>query len=145
MSITAVCPSFARGFSPIVARGKTRAELLQCGNVWSGSRVRISPERATALPPGCSETGPKFNPLVQRHTNGKRIAAEVIAVQLDQVERPEEDALAMPPIPHSLKAGNAVVAAGDSLAVDDAGACAQAGESLDDPRKRAVRSFPGRL
>ena len=65
--------------------------------------------------------------------HGKRIAAKVIPVQLDQVESPKEDAGAMAPVSHSLKAGDAVVAAGDCLAVDDAGACAQAGESLDDP------------
>jgi hypothetical protein len=42
--ITAACRGFARGFSPVgeVARGKTRAELLQCGNVWLGSIVRIT-------------------------------------------------------------------------------------------------------
>jgi hypothetical protein len=45
----------------------------------------------------------------------------------------EEDAVAMPPFAHPLKAGDAVVAAGDRLAVDDAGACAQMGERAYGP------------
>jgi hypothetical protein len=65
----------------------------------------------------------------------KRIAAKIIAVQLDQVEGPHEDVIAMPPIAHSLKARDAVIAAGDSFAIDDAGACAEAGERIDDQRE----------
>ena len=41
--------------------------------------------------------------------------------------RSKAHAVAMSPIVDSLKAGDAVVAAGDSLAVDDAGACAKPG------------------
>jgi hypothetical protein len=52
--------------------------------------------------------------------HGKRIAAKVIAVQLDQVEGIEEDAVAMAPVAHSLEAGDAVCAADDRLAVDAA-------------------------
>jgi hypothetical protein len=81
------------------------------------------------------ETFPPF-------AHDKRIAAEVIAVQLDQVEGIEEDAAAMAPIPHSLEAGNAVVAAADSFAVDDAGACAQTGEGVDDQREAVGQIIP---
>jgi hypothetical protein len=67
----------------------------------------------------------------------------VVPVQLDEVEGPQEDAIAMAPVPHVLEADDAIVAAADRLAVDDAGACAQAGESLDDQREAARQIVEG--
>ena len=52
----------------------------------------------------------------------KRIAPEVIAVQLDEVEGVEEDALVSALVPDEIERGNAVVIASDSFAIDDAGA-----------------------
>jgi hypothetical protein len=66
---------------------------------------------------------------------GKRIAAKIIAVQLDEIEGPEENAIAIAPVAHALEACDAILAAGDSLAVDDAGACAETAESIDDARE----------
>src|SRR5262249_49749145 len=56
----------------------------------------------------------------------KRIASEVIAVQFDQVEGVEEDALVAAVVTDEIERRNAIVIAGNSLAVDDAGARAQA-------------------
>jgi hypothetical protein len=44
-------------------------------------------------------------------------------------------AIALAPVPHALEARDAVLAAGKRLAVDDARACAQASEGLDDHGK----------
>src|SRR5262245_32593142 len=52
----------------------------------------------------------------------KRVAPEVIAVQLDQVEGVQEREVIMAAVANEIERGNAVVIAGDSLAVDDAGA-----------------------
>src|SRR5262245_3372533 len=67
----------------------------------------------------------------------KRIAPQVVAVQLDQVEGVEEYALVSALVTDEIERGNAVVIAGDSFAVDDAGAGAQACQRLDDQRKAA--------
>jgi len=66
----------------------------------------------------------------------KRVTPEVVAVQLDQVERVQEHAVVSALVPNEVERGNAVVIAGDGLAVDDAGARAQAGQRVDDRRKR---------
>ena len=52
----------------------------------------------------------------------QRLAAQVVAVQLDQVEGVEEDARVMAPLAYAIEARHAVVAAGDRLTIDDAGA-----------------------
>ena len=52
----------------------------------------------------------------------KRVAPQVVAVQLDQVEGVEEDALVSALVPDEIERGDAAVIAGDSFAVDDAGA-----------------------
>src|SRR5215467_2776826 len=69
--------------------------------------------------------------------NLKRIAPQVIAVQFDQVEGVQERAVIMAAVANEIERGNAVVIAGDSLAVDDAGARAQACQRLDDQREAA--------
>src|SRR5262249_31519165 len=65
----------------------------------------------------------------------KRITPEVVAVQLDEVEGVEEDALVSALVPDEIERGNAVVIASDSFAIDDAGAGAQAGERISDQRE----------
>ena len=54
----------------------------------------------------------------------KRVAPKVTAVQLDQVEGVEEDALVSALVTDEIERSNAVLVAGDSFAVDDAGALA---------------------
>jgi hypothetical protein len=65
----------------------------------------------------------------------KRIAPQVVAVQFDQVEGVEEYALVSALVTDEIERSNAVVIAGDSLAIDDAGARAQACQGLDDQRE----------
>src|SRR5262249_52898732 len=62
-------------------------------------------------------------------------APQVVAVQLDQVEGVQERAVIMAAVANEVERGNAVVIASDSLAVDDAGARAQACQRLDDQRE----------
>src|SRR6516165_3339067 len=57
----------------------------------------------------------------RRLAHGKRVAPEIVAVQLDQVEGVEEHTRVMVAVPDALKGRNAVLAARDRLSVDDAG------------------------
>jgi hypothetical protein len=50
------------------------------------------------------------------------IASQVVAVQLDDVEGIEKDALVSAVVTDKIERGNAVVIAGNGFAVDDAGA-----------------------
>src|SRR5262245_14451513 len=65
----------------------------------------------------------------------KWIAPQVVAVQLDKVEGVEKYALVGALVTDKIERGNAVVVAGDSFAIDDAGARAQAGQCLNDQRE----------
>ena len=65
----------------------------------------------------------------------QRIAPQVVAVQLDQVEGVEEYAVVSAVVTDKIERGNAVVIAGDRFAVDDAGARAQPGERINDQGK----------
>jgi hypothetical protein len=65
----------------------------------------------------------------------KRIAPQVVAVQLDQVERVEKHAAVSAVMTDEIERGDAIVIAGDSFAVDDARARAQAGQRFDDQRE----------
>src|SRR5262249_22952678 len=67
----------------------------------------------------------------------KRIAPQVVAVQLDQVEGVEEYALVSALVTDEIERGNAVVIAADSFAIDDARARAQARQRLNDQREAA--------
>jgi hypothetical protein len=67
--------------------------------------------------------------------NRKRIAAEIVAIQFDQIECVEEYALVSALVTDEIKRGNAVVIAGDCLAVDDARARAQVRHRLNDQRE----------
>src|SRR5262249_28241184 len=65
----------------------------------------------------------------------KRITPQVVAVQLDQVESVEEGTVVVAVVANEIERGNAIVIAGDSFAVDDAGARAQPGERINDQRE----------
>jgi len=68
-------------------------------------------------------------------TDLKRIAPQVVAVQLDEVEGVEEDAPVSALVPDEIERGDTVVIASDRLAIDDAGARAQASQGLGDERE----------
>src|SRR5215813_4608658 len=70
-------------------------------------------------------------------TDLQRIAPQVVAVLLDQVEGVKEYVLVSALVTDEIERGHAVVIAGDSFAVDDAGARAQACQRLDDQREAA--------
>src|SRR5262245_15493345 len=74
----------------------------------------------------------------------KRIAPQVVAVQLDEVEGVEEYALVRALVSDEIERGNTVVIAGDGFTVDDAGARAQACQRLDDQREAAGEIVAGR-
>src|SRR5262249_43421667 len=65
----------------------------------------------------------------------QRITPKVVAIEFDEVERVEEYALIRALVTDEVERGNAVVIAGDSFAVDDAGARAQTSQRLDDQRE----------
>jgi len=67
-----------------------------------------------------------------RLAHSQRVAPQVVAVQLDQVKGIEEHARVVVPVADALEARDAVLAARDCLAVDDARA---RGERLDDERE----------
>src|SRR5262249_58176803 len=67
----------------------------------------------------------------------KRITPQIVAVQFDQVEGVEKYALVSALVTDQIERRNAVVIAGDSFAVDNAGARAQASQCLDDQREAA--------
>jgi hypothetical protein len=60
----------------------------------------------------------------------KRIAPQVVAVQLDEVEGIEKYAPISALVPDEIERGNAVLVASNRLAIDDAGARARAGEGF---------------
>src|SRR5262245_41518635 len=67
----------------------------------------------------------------------KRIAPQVVAVQFDKVEGIEEYALVSALVTDEIERGDADVIAGDSFAIDDARARAQACQRLNDQREAA--------
>src|SRR5262249_10248282 len=73
----------------------------------------------------------------------KRIAPQVVAVQLNEVEGVQKHANVSAAVTDEIERGNAIVIASDSFTVDNAGVRAQAGQCLDG--KRRVRSLPRRL
>jgi hypothetical protein len=73
----------------------------------------------------------------------KWIMPQVVAVQLNEVERIEEDALVSPVVTDQIERGNTVVIASDSFTVDDAGARAQASQRIDDQWKAVGEIIAG--
>jgi hypothetical protein len=67
--------------------------------------------------------------------HGKRLAAQIVPVKLDQVEGPHERVGIIAPVTDTIKVGDAVRPARDGLPVDNAGARAQRGQGLHYERK----------
>src|ERR1700730_1435428 len=65
----------------------------------------------------------------------ERIAAQIIAVEFDQVKGVEENAIIVVPVTDAVERRYPILAARDCLSVDDAGPGAQLGDPLDDERK----------
>src|SRR5260221_10550456 len=65
----------------------------------------------------------------------ERVTPQIVAVQLDEIEGVEEDALVSALVTNEIERGHAVVIAGDSFAIDDAGARAQPRERTNDQRE----------
>src|SRR5262249_532621 len=72
----------------------------------------------------------------------KRIAPQVVVVQLDQVEGVEEYLVVSAVMPDEIERGNTVVIAGDSFAVDNAGARAYLSGKMVPPLTRHSMSRP---
>jgi hypothetical protein len=68
----------------------------------------------------------------RRLSHLKRVAPQVVAIEFYQIERVEEHAPVVPAIADEIEARDAVVAAGDRLAVDDA---AQLSQPINDQRE----------
>src|SRR5262245_34548955 len=73
----------------------------------------------------------------------KRIAPQVVAVQLDQVEGVQERTVIMAAVANEIERGNAVIIAGNSLAVDDARLRTQTGQRVCDQREAAGEIVAG--
>src|ERR1700730_15140226 len=67
--------------------------------------------------------------------NDERIVAQIIAVEFDQVEGVEENAIIVVPVTDAVERRYPILAARDRLSVDDAGPGAQLGDRLDDEGK----------
>src|ERR1700724_2576748 len=65
----------------------------------------------------------------------ERIAAQIIAVEFDQVKGVEENAIIVVPVTDAVERRYPILAARDRLSVDDAGPGAQLGDRLDDERE----------
>lgn len=65
----------------------------------------------------------------------ERIAAEVVAVQIDQIERIEEHAAVVPPVTDAIERREAVVVTGDRLVIDDTRTRAQPRQRFNDQRE----------
>jgi hypothetical protein len=74
----------------------------------------------------------------------KRVAAQVVAVHLDDVESVQEHAGVIPPIANAIKVSHPVVVTGDGLTIDDARSRAQPSHGFDNQREtvRQVISRP---
>jgi hypothetical protein len=73
----------------------------------------------------------------------ERIAAQVVAVQFDQIEGVEEHAGVIAPVTDAVEGCHAVVIAGDRFAVDDAGPRAQPRQGLDNERETVGQIIAG--
>jgi hypothetical protein len=88
--------------------------------------ARAGSGQAAAAPP---------RSLMKSHRLGlaalKRITAQVVAVQFNEVEGIEEYLIVRAVVTNEIERGNAVVIAGDRLAIDDAGSRAQSRHGFD--------------
>ena len=68
-------------------------------------------------------------------THRERIAPQVVAIKLDQVEGVEEHGRIVLPIPNAVERRDPVIAACNRLAIDDAGVGAKPSERLNNERE----------
>jgi hypothetical protein len=73
----------------------------------------------------------------------QRIATQIVAVQLNQVERVQEHAGVVAAVTDAIEAGHTLIVAGDRLAIDDAGPRAQPSQGLHDQREAAGQVIAG--
>jgi hypothetical protein len=71
----------------------------------------------------------------RRLADVERVAAVIVAVQLNQVEGIQEHAGVVSAVTDALEARHSALVAGDGLAIDDAGPRAQPSQSLHDQRE----------
>src|SRR5215813_12234432 len=75
----------------------------------------------------------------------KRVAPQVVAIQLDEVEGVEEDAFVSAVVPDEIERSHTVVIAGNSFPIDDEERERRRANVLTISGKRRVRSLPGWL
>jgi hypothetical protein len=75
----------------------------------------------------------------------ERLAAEIVAVELNQIEGVQEHAGVVSAVTDTLEAGYAALVAGDGLPIDDAECERSRAKDATINGKRYVRSLPGRL
>jgi hypothetical protein len=81
-----------------------------------------------------------------RLTDFKRIAAEIVAIHLNQVEGIEERTAVVAPIANVIEAHHAVAVTNHRLTIDDAGSRAQPSYRLhNQPESGTSGHCPGRL
>jgi len=73
----------------------------------------------------------------------QRLTPQVVTVQLDQIEGVQKDAGVVPPVADVVEARHAIAVAGDGLTIDDAGACAQPSQGVNNQRE-AMREVVAR-
>jgi transposase len=112
--------------------------------IWAEHGLKPNLLRGFKVSSFCARRRRKFKPIIELQPGTcqqeqacqvglallDRLAPQIIAVQLDQVEGVEEDEGVVAAVADAVEARHAVVAAAHRLAVDDAGARAQAGERL---------------
>jgi hypothetical protein len=129
---------FISGLLKSVAKGRVLMHNHVMGE--NGGSVRfdvlVKPEAGSSLGQDGSE---------RSLAHLKWVAAQIVTVQLDQVEGIEEHARVVVPVSDTVERCDPVLAACDRFAVDDAGPWAQPGERLDDQREALGQSLPGRL
>src|SRR5258707_4363371 len=103
--------------------------------LWPSSRRQLFSAASASLKIMTSAVLFERHPLERTVRWLDGLAPQVIAVKLDQVEGVQEHARVVAAIADAVEARHAVVAAAHRLAVDDAGARAQAGKGLDDQRE----------
>jgi hypothetical protein len=67
--------------------------------------------------------------------HGKRIAPQIVAIELDQIEAPHENIRIMPAVPDAIEGGDTIIPARDRFPVDNAGPGPQPREGLDNQRE----------
>ena len=87
--------------------------------------------------------GSREHTFQRRLAHRKRIAPQIVPVELDQIEGPHEHVCIMPPVSDTIEAGYAIAPARHSFPVNNAGPQAQTTERLDNERKTVSQIIPG--